>query len=201
LSEPRFERERIEYMELGALRRFPKNPKDHDLAELGEAFERRGYVTPMLIDETSGCLVEGHGRLEKLEMMRQNGEAAPRRIEVKGQRWFVPVVRGVAFDSLEQAREHVVAANRIGEGLWNSKLLAAALTKLGADRLIGTGFKESDIVHFAALAKGPMPPSEFPAVGSDLSTDYCCPKCGHAWSGNPKAGARPAEPDGEAKKA
>ena len=107
---------RIEYVELSKARRFPKNPKDHDLDEMGEAMRRRGYVTPCVVDERSGYLVEGHGRLETLEGMKAKGEPPPRRIKVVGGKWHVPFVRGISCDSLEQARAHVLAANRIGEG-------------------------------------------------------------------------------------
>jgi hypothetical protein len=30
------------------------------------------------------------------------------------------------------------------------------------------------------------PPEEFKTYDQDLNTDYCCPKCGFAWSGKPK---------------
>ncbi len=35
----------IEYMELGVLKKFPKNPKAHNLGALGEAFENQGFVS------------------------------------------------------------------------------------------------------------------------------------------------------------
>lgn len=28
-----------------------------------------------------------------------------------------------------------------------------------------------------------QPPAEFPAVGEDIKTEHCCPKCGYRWSG------------------
>ena len=30
------------------------------------------------------------------------------------------------------------------------------------------------------------PPKEAPEYGGGLETDYCCPKCGHEWSGKQK---------------
>ena len=32
-------------------------------------------------------------------------------------------------------------------------------------------------------AEMPSPPEEFPEVGEDVPTEYCCPKCGYRWSG------------------
>lgn len=147
------QRHRIEYMGLGVLLGFPKNPRGHDLAALGEAFEVNGFVTPPLIDETSGLLVEGNGRFEKLKAMKDAGEKAPARIEVRDDgEWYVPVVRGIYFESMELATRHLLAANRIGEGLWDGRLTATMLAKLGDEGLAGTGFFREDTARFLALA-------------------------------------------------
>jgi len=148
------QRQRIEYMELGVLLKFPKNPRGHDFVALGEAFKDRGFVTPLLLDETSGLLVEGHGRLEKLEEMRAAGAPPPARIEDRDGKWSVPVVRGVYFENMDQARRHLLGANRIGEGLWDNRLTADMLGKLGEGNLIGSGFGEKDLVTFLARAGG-----------------------------------------------
>lgn len=139
---------RIEYEELGALRRFPGNPKLHDLDELGASFDEQGYIDPIVIDERTGLMAAGHGRLEKLEMMRDAGSPPPERIVVKGRKWYVPVLRGVAFKSDEALRKYVVAANRIPElGGWDNQALAKILTSLGGD-LLATGFDEGDFAAF-----------------------------------------------------
>lgn len=149
------QRARIEYMELGVLLKFPKNPRGHDMDALGEAFEDRGFVTPVLMDETSGLLVEGHGRLEKLQALKDAKKPAPGRIEVRDGKWYLPVVRGIYFSDMDQARRHLLGANRIGENLYENKLLADMLGKLGNDGLMGTGFYESDVAKFMALIKDP----------------------------------------------
>lgn len=151
------QRQRIEYMDLDVLLEFPENPRGHDLSQLGEAFEQRGFVTPLLMDETSGLLVEGHGRLRKLKAMRDAGEKAPGRIVVmtepgKPARWLVPVVRGTYFANMEQATQHLLAANRIGENLWDGRLTATMLSRLGDEGLSGTGFFKEDYARFLALA-------------------------------------------------
>lgn len=186
------QRARIEYMELGELRKFPKNPKGHDDAALAEAFADRGFVDPLLVDETSGLLVEGHGRIKRLEAMRADGEKPPGRIEVRDGRWYVPVTRGIWFADLAQAKRHLLGANRIGEGLWDNRLTAAMLSSLGDKGLLGTGFRPEDLASFIALATGPTAPGSFPEVGADLPTQFCCPKCQYRWSGNPAPGAEPA---------
>jgi hypothetical protein len=180
---------RIEYVELGALRRWPGNPKDHDLELLGEAMQVNGYVTPVLVDEGTGLMVEGHGRLEKLERLKQAGAPPPERIEVRGGKWYVPVVRGIRFKDRAHAEKHLIAANRIAElGGWDAKALAAIVGSYKAEDLVGTGMSEEDVVRFISLAKGASSPTTFPEVTSQLSTDFCCPKCKYEWSGNPRAG-------------
>lgn len=193
--------ERLEYVDIydKILRPFPENPKDHDLGALQDAMTARGFVTPMVRDERSGYLAEGHGRLELLRKMHKAGEPAPRRIKVDGARWLAPVVRGVSFKDLDELRAHVIAANRIGEGLWVNRLLSNVLTKLGDEKLFGTGFDAKDIVHFAALAKGAQAPGAFPTVDDNLPTSYCCPKCHHAWSGDPMAGKARTDAEPEPK--
>lgn len=194
------QRQRIEYMELGVLLKFPKNPRGHDFVALGEAFKDRGFVTPLLLDETSGLLVEGHGRLEKLEEMRAGGAPPPGRIEERDGKWCVPVVRGTYFEDMDQARRHLLGANRIGEGLWDGRLTADMLGKLGKDGLVGSGFGTTDLAMFIAKAGGPLAPDAFPEVGSDLATEHQCPKCHYRWSGSSAAPPpAKAKPDGKAK--
>lgn len=180
---------RIEYEDMEAVRRFPKNPKLHDLAELDAAFEDRGFVEPVVVDDTSGYMIAGHGRLEQLAARKKAGLPAPARIIVKGDRWLVPVVH-VALDNLEQARRHLLGSNRIAElGGWDNKLLADLLAKLGDDKLLGSGFDAGDVVKFIAAAEASNPPGSFPAVTDEIPTQFCCPRCHYAWSGDAMAGA------------
>lgn len=37
------------------------------------------------------------------------------------------------------------------------------------------------------------PPAEFPTIDEDLPVDYCCPRCGYKWSGNPCPGDEDVE--------
>lgn len=151
------QRLRIEYVELGWLlaRFWPGNPKLHDLEELAAAYNDRGFVEPVIFDDKTGKVVAGHGRLEELEELRKAGAPAPDRIEVRGTKWFVPVVRGVAFKDVGQARRHVLASNKLVEsGGYDDKLLIDLLTKIGntAEDLAGTGVSEKELVQFLAHA-------------------------------------------------
>lgn len=144
---------RIEYEALSKVKRWPKNPKQHDLDSLGESIDRFGFVQPLLKDERSGKLVAGHGRMEKLESMKKAGLKPPRMIQVKGKEWMVPVIRGISFKNEQEAQAYVVADNRTVElGGWDEMTLAEILQELSEDSgLEGVGYNESDLEALVAL--------------------------------------------------
>lgn len=138
---------RIEYVPLGELRRWPRNPKDHSLGDIHQSYDRFGYVAPMLLDERTGRLVAGHGRLDALQQRKASGKSAPERIVTHDGRWLVPVVRGVSFESDEEAEAYGIADNRLVEvGGWNDMALAQVLADLAAGPgLEGIGFDGDDL--------------------------------------------------------
>lgn len=73
---------RIEYTPIHAILAWPRNPKAHDDKTLDASIERFGFNDPPTVDETSGHLVEGHGRIEALERRRNAGRQPPPRVRV-----------------------------------------------------------------------------------------------------------------------
>jgi len=65
-TEPMAPTLRIEYMPLSQLKKYPGNPKQHDLETLDGSFNRFGYTAPIMIDEKSSIMVSGHGRVKQL---------------------------------------------------------------------------------------------------------------------------------------
>lgn len=152
---------RLDRMSLTDLhkRRLPGNAKKHDLDFIGESFGVHGMVDLPGIDETTGLMFRGHGRVDKLERMKAAGEKPPARVLVKDGDWFVPVVRGYQFVDREAVEKYALADNRGVElGGWSSDLLAKQLAKLGEENLIGTGFDGSDLVRFLKGNDGPPIP-------------------------------------------
>lgn len=158
---------RIEYMALPDLLRWPGNPKEHDEAAIAASIERFGMRDPVSIDETSGRLIAGHGRLTVLERAHAAGSPAPQFVQVRADgAWLIPVTRGGSFTDEAEASAYLVAHNRTGElGGWDDTLLAEFLKPLDADLLAVTGF---DLAAFAqeqeaAAAQVALPtaPSEF----------------------------------------
>lgn len=138
---------RIEYMALGALKKWPTNPKTHAEGELKLSVSRFGFIAPLMIDEGSGQLVAGHGRLGALEARKAAAEPPPENVQVREGEWFVPVVRGVKFKSELEAEAYLIADNRLTEkGGWNSEALLDMLKALpDGGALEATGFSAKDV--------------------------------------------------------
>ena len=90
---------RIEYTPLADLKRHPRNPKDHDIGAISRSVNRFGFTAPVIIDERTGYLAAGHGRIDTLAQLKAQGKDAPANVQTDHGEWLVPVVRGVAFNS------------------------------------------------------------------------------------------------------
>lgn len=138
---------RIEYLPLADLlrRRHPKNPKDHALEDLDESMSRFGYTMPVAVDESTGNLAAGHGRIDTLETRRQEGADPPDRVEVEDGEWLVPTIRGLEFEDQDELLSYLLADNALTEaGGWVPELLAEdvedLIEALGAEEALrGTG--------------------------------------------------------------
>ena len=173
--ERRDESIRIEYLPLATLLKAPRNPKDHDIPLLHDSFSRFGYVEPVALNERTGRLVAGHGRLQALQEAK--AQQPPKRIEVRDGEWYVPVLRGIAFDSDEEAEAYVVTSNQATiAGGWNETLLAELLRDhAGGAGLRGTGFSEADLADLLLKAANANETEhDQPALGhlADLQTKW-----------------------------
>jgi ParB-like chromosome segregation protein Spo0J len=179
---------RIEYVALSKLERWPRNPKTHDLEQLDKSVERFGFVQPLLVDENTGKLIAGHGRLDTLLAMKAGGKPAPERVQDKGGDWLVPVVRGVAFKDEREAEAYLIADNRLVEiGGWDEDVLKAILDDLGtiSAGFAGIGWDQAQMgVAFPLLT---MPDGGVPEAPNQPTYDIddaarvqtvVCPHCG-----------------------
>lgn len=126
---------RVEYVALSAIQRWPRNPKLHDKGRIDNSIERFGFIQPLVVDESSGQLVAGHGRLESLLGMQANGKDPPKRITVGADgEWLVPVIRGVGFATEQEAESFLLADNRLVElGGWDAEQLGKMLDDITAN--------------------------------------------------------------------
>lgn len=136
---------KTEYVSLDDLhaRRAPKNAKKHRLDELNASMRRFGYTAPPMINEATGTLVAGHGRLDTLMERRRSGQPPPDGVFERDGKWLVPVIRGISFATDVEAVAYLMADNRlteIGGNDWH--LLREMATEVAAtgEGLLGTGF-------------------------------------------------------------
>lgn len=177
---------KVQYVGLSTLKPAPRNPKDHDLGAIILSLQRFGFVTPGVINETTGQIVVGHGRAEALTEMKRTGAVPPARIrERRDGEWMIPFVRGIEFASDEEAEAFVVTDNKLSEiGGWDWGLLPTVLSELrDVDLLDVTGFDSEDV---DTMLRNLAPPPEFPSVPDDQDTSHQCPKCGYKWRGATK---------------
>lgn len=133
---------RIEYMPVRAIPSAEVNPKEHDDAGIAASIGRFGYVEPMLLDERTGRLISGHGRLRALRENEENGGDPPDGVQVGPDGWEAPVVRGWASRDDGEALAALLAVNRIVErGGWDDRELIQALDGLD---LTGVGITEKE---------------------------------------------------------
>lgn len=132
-----------EYIALAEVVPAVRNPKRHDEAEIAASIRRFGFVEPILMDERTGRLIAGHGRLEVLMGIERSGEAPPAGIVVDGG-WRVPVLRGWSSVDDGEAEALLVAVNQLpAKGGWDDRMLADLLSRLPSFE--GTGFVQPDL--------------------------------------------------------
>jgi hypothetical protein len=142
---------RIEYVALADLKRHPRNPKDHDIGAISRSVNRFGFTAPVIIDERTGYLAAGHGRIDTLAQLKAQGKEPPANVQTQDfdGDWMVPVVRGVAFNSDAEIEAYLVADNRLTIlGGWNEPELASLLQDLAAQDtalLEATGYDADDL--------------------------------------------------------
>lgn len=139
----------IEYTRLSEIQVDPDNAKDHDLGALSESLARFGFVAPMGVNENTGQLLWGHGRLAELQQLKASHDFPPDGISVADDgEWLAPVIRGIQL-SEQDGKAYVIADNRLVElGGWNERQLIENLINIGGQDgagLGGTGYDGQDL--------------------------------------------------------
>lgn len=142
---------RIELMQLSAIKRARRNPKGHS-PSIAKSIERFGYAEPMLLDERTGRLVAGHGRLEALQAAEKAGKKLPSGITANGKGWEAPVVRGWASKNDAEAEAYLLASNQLTTaGEWDDEQLKAMLADISSTGDVdGLGWSESELERIIA---------------------------------------------------
>lgn len=144
-------------------RRHPKWQQDALEGLLREV----GWVQRVIVNRTTSHIVDGHLRVE-LAMRR--GE---------------PTVPVLYVDLSEDEERKVLAAIDPIGGLaqTDQTMLDELLNSVTAEDAALAEFLDS---LKAPVFEDPAPPEDFQQFDEDIKTDFCCPKCGYAWSGKAK---------------
>jgi DNA modification methylase len=150
---------RVEYLPLRSLQRAKRNPKKHEVDTLLASMQRFGFINPMILDERTGRLVCGHGRLESLLKAKSEGREPPDHIRLEKGDWCVPVYRGIAFADDREAQAFLLADNQTTiVGGWDDLELKKIVEELGRDEaLLGTGFEDLYHEQFSVEQDDPAP--------------------------------------------
>lgn len=138
----------VDYVPLEQVRLATRNPKSHDTAGIANSIHHHGFAELPLLDERTGRLVAGHGRITTLRARVAAGDTAPDGVRVDDDgHWLVPVIRGWASRADADAEAYGTASNRLTElGGWNDRELAAVLRDLAADDLLAvSGYTTTDL--------------------------------------------------------
>ena len=138
----------VEYLPLSEIVGADINPKDHDIGQIYQSIKRFGFTQPIMMNENTGKLLAGHGRLQTLQTMKQAGEKVPTRIKEEGEEWLVPVLKGISSEDDMEAQAYLIADNRLTElGGWNTGELIDTLQELveGGLSLDGVGYDFDDL--------------------------------------------------------
>jgi DNA modification methylase len=123
------------YMPLDEILPAARNPRNHDLEWLGKSVDRLGIVDVVTLDERTGRLVSGHGRLDTIAKTREEiaggaDKDIPDGVEVLDDgTWTVPVDRG--WSSKDDADTALVAMNG-GKAGWEETGLGQLLADIEA---------------------------------------------------------------------
>lgn len=170
---------RIEWMRLDDLVPAKRNSRTHDLDALTAAVTALGFTTELKIDESSGELVWGHGRLATLRRLRDKGADAPDGIRDAGDDWEVPVVRGWSSRDALHADAVREADNAQGErGGYDPAVQLDILSDLAADApdyLRGTSYTSEDLDKLLAEATGGTHHTDLDQLAGDAPATPAAP--------------------------
>lgn len=149
-------RREITYVPLSVLEHAfdERNPRAHNSLDLVEgAVDRLGFIEPIVLDDRTGKLVAGHGRVKALRRLKDAGNAPPEGVSADAEDdgdWAVPVTTGWKSRDDDEAARALVELNRATElSEWNDEGLYELLQSLqGTDEgLAQSGFDDDDMAR------------------------------------------------------
>jgi hypothetical protein len=123
---------RLEYMPLSEVVEAARNPKLHDADGIAASISRHGLAEVPTLDDRTGRLVAGHGRIQDLRDRYTRGQDPPGGVVVdEDGEWRVPILRGWASASDDAAAAYLIGSNGLTtSGGWDQHGLAEILKEL-----------------------------------------------------------------------
>lgn len=145
-------------MALSAVRPASRNPKNHDGPAIAASIGRFGMAEQPLMDERTGRLVAGHGRLDQLTEMHAAGQDPPDGISVNPDtgEWLVPITRGWSSRSDPEAEAYLLASNQLTVlGGWDNTDLAGMLADMDPELAEIAGWSAGDVADLVKMLEPP----------------------------------------------
>ncbi|WP_428950974.1 ParB N-terminal domain-containing protein [Streptomyces sp. cg35] len=115
---------------IGSVKRYPGNPKRHDLDTIKDSITRYGFWRAIVVQKATGYVLAGNGQHEAAELLGATK---------------VPIVTVDVDD--DDAKRIVLMDNKAGDNGYHDQLLAELLkdVQATADGLDGTGFSDDEM--------------------------------------------------------
>lgn len=175
---------RAEMVPLTRIKRLPGNAKGHDAQVIHGAISAFGFLERIIINETTGRMIAGHGRTKDLVQRKLKGERPPTNVEERGGEWYVPADFVQVPEEQEDAAAIALNQATIAGG-FDDEALASVLADIAAQSealLAATGFGGEALDE---LLRSIAPPDvDFKEYGENAADDvefHECPSCGHRW--------------------
>jgi hypothetical protein len=159
----------VRYDPLDELQGDERNPREHDTATTMAGLGRFGYAAEAIaVDERTGKLVAGHGRVAALRALQEAGAKPPANVRTRAGRWLVPVQHGWSSKDDAQALFAIVALNAGERAGFDDAKLLGLLERIEGDGFEGLGFDQEALDDIRARIQETLEPDE-PAVGADFT--------------------------------
>lgn len=191
----------IKYLPVRDVARFDRNPKRHDVGGVSQSIALYGFRNPPIWDSNlndgTGGIAAGNGRIEALLMMEQQGQDLPRGIAVNDKRqWCLPIVFGCDAINEAEAIAYAVDDNNLtmagGDfdhfamaGMWDQADYLELLKSIADQRTLPITVDEDALASLILMADRRVGDEDEAIGGEDGGGPkmLTCPNCGHEFSG------------------
>ena len=133
----------LKYVELSTVAKWDRTKKKHDIDLIIKSLIKHGFKDPCKYEPAlnigAGGIVEGNGRIEALQTMKnQSPKKPPRGIYAEGNEWMVPVLFGVDAKSQSAAESYGYDHNNLTLG--GSEIGLDGVMSMWEDEAVGDLF-------------------------------------------------------------